>query len=91
MYPLKTLPFALFVAIWCLGSLAVAQPVPTSSISIPAEEFINEQYCYTADVSLSGDPGYGPYLRIMVPPGATVNSIQFLGSSLSFTKIGAFP
>lgn len=85
------MPFALFVAIWCLGSLAVAQPVPTSSISIPAEEFINEQFCYTADVSLSGDPGYGPYLRIMVPPGATVNSIQFLGSSLSFTKIGAFP
>ncbi|MEM7657312.1 MAG: hypothetical protein AAF399_14350, partial [Bacteroidota bacterium] len=72
-------------------TILLAQPVPEASLNSPESEFINEPFCFTAASSLSGDPGYGPYLRIMIPPGMTVASMEFLGSSLSFTKVGAFP
>ncbi|MEL6675628.1 MAG: hypothetical protein AAFR61_25695, partial [Bacteroidota bacterium] len=69
----------------------MGQPVPATTITIQDDEFVNEQFCFTADLSLSGDPGYGPYVRVMVPPDVTVNSISFLGTSLTYTKVGAFP
>lgn len=85
------LQFIIWIALVPHFSLLFSQPVPQSSVSIQAEEFINEQFCFTTTFTLSGDPGYGPYIRIMVPPDVTVNSMSFLGSSLSYTKVGAFP
>ena len=67
------------------------QPVPEADINIQSEEFVNEEFCFTSNFTLSGDPGYGPYLRIMIPPGVSVQSMSFLGATLTYSKVGAFP
>ncbi|MEL7529658.1 MAG: isopeptide-forming domain-containing fimbrial protein [Bacteroidota bacterium] len=64
---------------------------PVGTESVPASNFINETYCFNLDLSLTGDPGYGPYYRIMLPPDVTLKSVSFLGTSLTTVKVGAFP
>jgi len=74
-----------------LNGAVFAQPVPVGTLENPDSEFINEEFCYTATFTLTGDPGYGPYFRVMVPPGMTISGMQFLNGALSYTKVGAFP
>ncbi|MEM9984017.1 MAG: hypothetical protein AAF804_02885, partial [Bacteroidota bacterium] len=91
MYQYIPIAKVLLIALLFLPLRGLSQPVPSVSQDNPESEFINEDFCFEATFDLSGDPGYGPYLRIMLPPGFTVSQMQFLGGNLAFTKVGAFP
>ncbi|MEO0473551.1 MAG: hypothetical protein AAF206_28320, partial [Bacteroidota bacterium] len=72
-------------------ALMWAQPNPSVSENLASENFINETYCFDAVLTLSGDPGFGPYYRIMLPPDVQLQSVSFEGTNLSATQVGAFP
>lgn len=82
--------FLLFSLLLFSVNLA-AQPVPEITESSPDENFINETFCFDYTFNLSGDPGYGPYVRIMLPPNLTLESTEFLNGAISYTKVGVIP
>lgn len=72
-----------------LASPAVAQ-TPTTSQGVPAESFLGEQFCFQTVFSNSGSPGYGPYLRLDLPPGLVFDSAEVFGAG-SVIAVGTFP
>lgn len=64
---------------------------PTVSLNLPAENFVGEQFCFSAEVTNSGNPGYGPYLRLELPPEITFDTATFLNLGVSVTTVGVFP
>lgn len=56
----------------------------------PVETFINEEFCFTDEFTNSGATGYGPYVRIETPPEITLNSVDFLGSSVTINDLGVY-
>lgn len=83
--------FPLLLSFLCICSNLYAQPVPEIVEASPAENFINETFCFDYTFDLSGDPGYGPYVRIMLPPNLTLESTKFLNGAISYTKVGVIP
>ena len=59
-----------------LGLLSVLALLPISALAqtpnvsenVPAESFLGEPFCFQANFSNTGSPGYGPYLRLDLPP-----------------------
>ena len=74
-----------------LHSAANAQtdPSPLVLINLPGMAFpdsalLGEKFCYTARIvntSSSNIPGYGPYLRLFLPPGLTLEDATLPGVS----------
>ena len=74
---------------------AQTQP-PAMTGGPPAENFIGEGFCFDTTISNpGGDPGYGPYLRLIVPPGMTFDSASVFELDLDglglITDVGVFP
>jgi gliding motility-associated-like protein/fimbrial isopeptide formation D2 family protein/uncharacterized repeat protein (TIGR01451 family) len=66
--------------LWLFASGTVHSQVPQiSNCQMPADYFVNEEFCFTLDLEESANTGFGPYLRIMLPPGVNLNSAQFSG------------
>lgn len=57
---------------------------------VPASNFINEEFCFDVTITDSGGPGYGPYIRLILPPGVTLPNATFLGSPITMTNVGTF-
>ncbi len=79
----------------CLGllSLAVVQaqtPVVTPSPAA-AEALLGEQFCFDVPWTNTGAPGYGPYLRVLLPPEVPFESAQMFGSALNVVTNATFP
>ncbi|MCG8461424.1 MAG: hypothetical protein MI919_34515, partial [Holophagales bacterium] len=60
------------------GALAQT-PAVTLSPSLPADVFAGESFCFTASFTNTGPPGFGPYLLVTLPPGASFDSATPLG------------
>lgn len=71
-------------------NLVLAQ---TPNIATIAGELLlsGNQACFDAELSNSGSPGFGPYLRLTVPPEVSFDSATFSGSAVSTAAIGVFP
>ena len=81
---------AVLVVLLAGPSTGYAQ-TPTVSLNLPAENFVGEQFCFSAEITNSGTPGYGPYLRLELPPQITLASATFLNLGVSMTTVGVFP
>lgn len=64
---------------------------PSISESLPSEAFLGDQVCFDTNFTNSGDPGYSPYLRVILPDDLTLDSASFLGNGLTPTNVGVFP
>ena len=84
------LPRALCALILFAPALAIGQ-TPVVSENVPAESFLGEGFCFEADVTNSGAPGFGPYLRLDLPPGLSFDSAQIFGIAGSIIDLGVFP
>ena len=72
------------------GWLGVLDPVPTATVTMPAEGLIEENVDFTVSFTNggpSGDVGYGPYMDVYVPAGLNVQSDPVYGNAgLTFQK-----
>ena len=61
---------AALVAFWFVAaavSAAFAQSVDLTE-TVPEESLLSEQFCFSTDITNTGAPGFGPYLRLVLPP-----------------------
>jgi len=59
--------------------------------NLPAESFIGEQFCYLSNFSNSGVPGFGPYIRLELPPQLVFDTASIFGTSGGVSNVGIFP
>ena len=71
----------------CLLSTLHAQ-TPTLGNGTPNEAFIGEQFCFPITFENIGSPGYGPYVRLVIPPGFTFNSATFASGPQTIQNLG---
>ncbi|MEM7350716.1 MAG: isopeptide-forming domain-containing fimbrial protein [Acidobacteriota bacterium] len=64
-------------------------PAVTVTPSLPAQVFGGESFCFTAEFSNTGAPGFGPYLLVILPPGISFDSASALGGG-SGSVVGTF-
>ena len=74
-----------------LFQISVVAQTPQLTEDVPSESFLGEQFCFEANFSNVGAPGFGPYLRLVVPPGLIFDSADIFGGSASFVNVGVFP
>ena len=84
--------FAAFAAglLAVVSSNAFAQ-TPQVSQTVPSDSFLGEQFCFETNFSNAGGPGFGPYLRLVVPPGLIFDSADVFGTGAGVQNIGVFP
>ncbi|MAU10680.1 MAG: hypothetical protein CL607_12720 [Anaerolineaceae bacterium] len=62
-----------------------------SGLPYPASIWANEQACFTARFTNSGtNPGFGPYLRVLLPPELILDSADFINTPQSIINVGTF-
>lgn len=69
---------------------AVAQ-TPVLSNGLPGEAFSGEQVCFDLSLSNNGTPGYGPYVRLILPQEMSLDSVTSFGSGVTVVDLGVFP
>ncbi|WP_457668343.1 isopeptide-forming domain-containing fimbrial protein [Thiolapillus sp.] len=74
-----------------LPGIAMAATPVTDLSNLPAQSFSGEQFCFDAPLTNTGTPGFGPYLRLKLPPALSFDSANFLGAGVSTQVVGTFP
>jgi len=77
----------------CLGFWAAGAAfgqTPGVALDVPAEEFVGESFCFTADFTNTGDPGFGPYLLISLPPELTLDAVTLNGLGSTAVLVDTF-
>jgi len=92
-----TLTLLVLLALAIAATTVNAQTLPPGlNGAPPTESFIGEGFCFSTEIiNPGGDPGYGPYLRVFLPPGMTFDSASVFGLDLAglglVTDAGVFP
>ncbi|TVS15986.1 MAG: isopeptide-forming domain-containing fimbrial protein, partial [Planctomycetaceae bacterium] len=60
---------------------------------MPAEAFLGEEFCFDTRFTNTGDPGFGPYFRLTLPPQLEGLSATVFGASIGggLQSVGTFP
>ena len=76
-----------------LAAISAAAQAQTPQIgeNVPAESFLGEQFCFETNFTNSGSPGFGPYIRLELPPGLNFDSAEIFGVGGGVTTVGVFP
>ncbi|HQA27099.1 MAG TPA: hypothetical protein PK893_13240 [Candidatus Competibacteraceae bacterium] len=85
--------FVVALAVLLLGGRAAwaAEPVPVLTNGLPADAFPGSKVCFPVNWNNTNEPGYGPYIRLILPPELTFDSAKFLGIDVTVQDIGTFP
>ncbi|QOC22164.1 isopeptide-forming domain-containing fimbrial protein [Wenzhouxiangella sp. AB-CW3] len=79
----------LIIAGFCAAGQVFAQQANLTE-AVPQESFLGEQFCFTTEFTNDGDTGFGPYVRLVLPPLLQFDSASvFGGGDVNF--IGEFP
>lgn len=82
----------LALAIGLLPIAALQAQTPSVSPNpMAGEEMLGEQYCLDTPWINAGSPGYGPYLRVMLPPELSFDGATLFGSALTVVSNSVFP
>ena len=73
-----------------LTATAATAQTPILTGGPPAESFVGEQFCFGTQLTNTGAPGYGPYVRLIVPDGFEFGSASAFGGA-DITFGGTFP
>ncbi len=79
----------LFLSI--LNPAGVQAQTPQITQTVPAESFLGEQFCFQTNFTNLGPPGFGPYIRLELPPGLIFDSASIFGIGGGVTNAGVFP
>ena len=74
-----------------LFSLHANAQVPQTTNGTPADSFLGEQFCLDANFSNSGNPGFGPYLQLIIPADLEFNSATIFEFNSVTDSVGTFP
>ena len=66
-------------------------PNPNISGIPDVNVFAGEQVCFDASFTNTGPPGYGPYIRIIIPPELIFDGASFIGTAQTPVFTGVFP
>ena len=67
-------------------------PIPSLTLSSPADVFLNEGFSAGLSFSNSGDAtGFGPFVELIMPPQANFNGATYLGLAVNSINVGIFP
>lgn len=82
-----------FIILLLLFSFVFQASAQTPSVvnGLLSTDFPGEQLCFDATLNNTGASGYGPYLRLVLPPEMSFDSAQFLGTGVTITSVGTFP
>jgi gliding motility-associated-like protein/uncharacterized repeat protein (TIGR01451 family) len=69
-------------------SSLLAQVPQVNHCLLPTDYFVNEEFCFTLDLEETANTGFGPYLRIMLPPGVDLHQASFATSGSTLSLIG---
>ena len=79
----------------CLGLLSLAAVQAQTPVLTPSpaagEALLGEQFCFDVPWENTGAPGYGPYLRVLLPPEVLFDGAQMFGSNLTVVTNATFP
>ena len=81
----------LALCVWCLSIGMLCAQAPTLTNGTPAEGFIGEQICFPVTFQNTGTPGYGPYIRLVLPPGFTFDNATFSSGAQIVQNLGQIP
>ncbi|TMO83078.1 Ig-like domain-containing protein [Pseudoalteromonas spongiae] len=84
----SVLSFGFLVSLFTLSHAKAATPSVTNSL--PSSSFAGEQTCFVANLTNSGTPGFGPYLRVFSDSSLNIDSAEMFGSSLNISTVGVF-
>ena len=87
---LRSLLGALAAALLLCGNAARAQ-TPNLTEGVPPEAPLGETFCFATNFTNGGPPGYGPYLRLQLPPELSLESARLFGAGQTVTDLGVFP
>ena len=73
----------------CAANNAYGQVASTTS-EVPPISFVGEQFCFPARFSNSGNIGYAPYYRLILPPDITFVSATLFDVGVPITTVGTF-
>lgn len=72
-------------------SMGLFAQTPSLVNGLPAQAFPGDQVCFDLSVTNTGNPGYNPYIRLILPSVLTFNSANYLGINIATTTVGVFP
>jgi len=74
-----------------LFQMSAEAQTPVLSNGLSGEAFPGEQVCFDLSLSNNGTPGYGPYVRLILPQEMSLDSVTSFGSGVTVVDLGAFP
>lgn len=74
-----------------LPAFAAQAQTPQVTPAVPAESFLGEQFCFVSNLFNTGSPGYGPYLRLELPPTLAFNGAEIFDSPVTVISNQVFP
>ncbi len=77
-----------FLTLLCFGLHA---QTPQLTTSLPTSELAGNQVCFDLTFTNSGNPGYNPYIRLILPEHLHFDSAQYYGMGVDVTLVGTFP
>jgi len=82
---------AMLVCMAALNTQDALSQVGQLDENLPTDSFLGEQFCFQTNFTNLGSPGFGPYIRLDLPPELTFGSASIFGVGGSVTDVGLFP
>ncbi|MCB1567989.1 MAG: hypothetical protein KDI69_04120, partial [Xanthomonadales bacterium] len=78
------------LALWPMSGVQAQTPGVTPD-PMAGNAMLGEQYCFDSPWVNSGSPGFGPYLRLVLPPELSFDSGTLFGTGLTVVSNQVFP
>lgn len=66
----------LLLIFYLLIHVTASAQTPVSELSVPTQNMINEEICFSISINNQGQTGYQPYLRVFLPPEINIENMQ---------------
>ena len=63
---------------------------PHLSTTLPASDLAGNTVCFDLSLTNSGDPGYNPYIRLILPADLHFVSAEYMSMGVTVTNVGTF-
>ncbi|EIJ43114.1 putative collagen-binding protein, partial [Beggiatoa alba B18LD] len=74
-----------------IDTLLAGDPAPTTTIGLPSEWMINENFTFTIDFDNTGtDMGYAPYIDLKIPQGMDLLAGKYFIAELLMVKVATW-
>ena len=83
--------FTMLAGVAILNAQHALSQVAELDENLPSNSFLGEQFCFQTNFSNLGPPGFGPYIRLDLPPDLAFGSATIFGVGGSVTDVGIFP